>query len=412
MKFFLCALLLCTSIAMAGTRASFNEDNVLVIDGKKIFPIAFIMPPLPDALTPDGKNGIDELHDAGATFLRTGIMGQTADWNDAAFAREQKWQDAAARNGMHCMPFLRQYGSIKPGDRESEATLRKIINTFKDHPGMGAYYGFDEPEWGQQPVEPLRRAYEIVKELDPHHPVWICQAPRGTVDTLRAYDNVYGATGMDVYPISYPPGVHSVAANKEISMVGDFTKMMMDVTAGKKPVWMCLQIAWSGVNKPGKTLRFPTFPQERFMTYQSIINGARGVIFFGGQLGTTLSPEDAKLGWNWTFWRRVLRPVIEQIGEHSPLYPALLAPQSKLPIKLEGDSAGIEYCVREVNDEIFLLACKREGATINVTFTGLPLRGTTTGEVLFESPRKIEAKDGTFTDWFAPFDVHVYRFRR
>jgi NAD(P)-dependent dehydrogenase (short-subunit alcohol dehydrogenase family) len=40
---------------------------------------------------------------------------------------------------------------------------------------------------------------------------------------------------------------------------------------------MVLQISWSGVLNPGKTLRMPTFPEERFMTYQAIINGARGI---------------------------------------------------------------------------------------------------------------------------------------
>jgi hypothetical protein len=172
---------------------------------------------------------------------------------------------------------------------------------------------------------------------------------------------------------------------------------------------MCLQIAWSGVTNPGKTLRFPTFPEQRFMTYQSIIEGARGIIYFGGQLKPTLAAEDAKLGWNWRFWRRVLRPVIEEIGERSPLYPALVAPASKIPVKVEG--SGIEFTVRETSDAIFLIACRRDHETTKVTFSGLPLREST-GAVMFEEPRTIQLKDGAFTDWFAPFDVHVYRFPR
>ena len=26
---------------------------------------------------------------------------------------------------------------------------------------------------------------------------------------------------------------------------------------------------------------------------------------------------------------------------------------------------------------------------------------------MYESPRKVEVMDGKFTDWFAPFEVHV-----
>ena len=32
--------------------------------------------------------------------------------------------------------------------------------------------------------------------------------------------------------------------------------------------------------------------------------------------------------------------------------------------------------------------------------------------VLFEEPRKVTAKDGAMKDWFAPYDVHVYKFSR
>ena len=87
---------------------------------------------------------------------------------------------------------------------------------------------------------------------------------------------------------------------------------MTEVTRSKKPVWMVLQIAWSGVVKEGKTLRFPTFAEERYMTDQAIVNGARGVIYFGGHIEKAMSPADAKLGWNWTFWNRVLRPVVHE----------------------------------------------------------------------------------------------------
>jgi hypothetical protein len=114
-------------------------------------------------------------------------------------------------------------------------------------------------------------------------------------------------------------------------------------------------------------------------------------------------------GGNWHFWNRVLRPVVEEIGAKSPLYPALLAPESKLPVKVKGE--GIAFCVREVGHDIFLFACKREGATLQIQFSGLPEKASG-GELLFEAPRKVEIKNGVFTDWFAPFEVHVYRFRR
>src|SRR5678815_1241048 len=97
--------------------------------------------------------------------------------------------------------------------------LRKVVNRFKEHPGMGAYYGVDEPQWGNHPIDRMVRAYQIIKELDPDHPVWVNHAPRGEVEELAAYNVTCDATGLDIYPIGYPPGEHSLGANKEMSMV-------------------------------------------------------------------------------------------------------------------------------------------------------------------------------------------------
>ncbi len=386
-------------------RVTLNPDHVLLINGEKVFPIGFTMPPPFDGQTPEGKNGLRELADAGGTFMRTGASG--GDWTRATVEREQQWLDAAAAHGMYCWPFLRELGSIGPNDAKREALLREVVTRFKDHPGLLTWKGADEPEWGKLPVAPLLRAREIIRQLDSNHPLVIMQAPRGTVQSLRPYNAAADIIGADIYPISYPPGIHSLLTNKTLSLVGDYTRIMMEVAEGKMPVWMVLQISWSGVLQPGKTLRFPTFPEERFMTYQAIINGARGLNYFGGSNPASLNPRDARLGWNWTFWSRVLRPVVEELGRKSPLHAALVAPDSKLPIQATGQ--GMEWCVREVGDLLFILACKREGATSKTTFTGLPLAAGE-GEVMFESPRRVQAKDGTFSDWFAPFEVHVYRF--
>jgi hypothetical protein len=394
--------------AQTGNHVTFNSNNVLVINGREVFPIGFTLGPPPGAKTPSGKNGLQELADAGGTFIRTGT--EEKDWNEQTFASEQKWEDAAAHCGLYCWPYLRELATIGQHEKKREALLRRVVNQFKNNPGLGMWKGADEPEWGKVKIPLIIRARNIIRELDTNHPIVIIQAPRGTVKTLQPYDAACDIIGTDIYPIGYPPGGHSLLTNKEISMVGDYTRTMMEVSQGRMPVWMTLQIAWSGVVQPGKTLRLPTFPQERFMTYQAIINGARGLIYFGGNLAKAMSPEDAALGWNWTFWDRVLQPVVEEVGSHSPLAPALVAPVSKLPIKVN-NGQGVEFCVREVGPDLYILACKREGATLNVEFTNLPFADGL-GEVMYESPRTVEAAHGRFTDWFGPFEVHVYHFKR
>jgi hypothetical protein len=392
-------------LASATSHVTIDSNLVLNINGQKVFPIGFSPPPPPDGKTPDGKNAIEELADAGANFLRTGA--QQDGWNEQALQREKKYLDVAARYGLFCMPYLREYSRVSSEARA--AKLRTLINRFKDDPALGAWKGADEPEWGKIPLGPLLRARQIIREEDPNHPVVIIQAPRGTVESLRKYDATGDIMGVDIYPISYPPGTDSRLTNKDISLVGDHARIISNAVQGKQPFWMVLQISWSGVLKPGKTLRFPTFPEERFMTYEAIINGARGLFYFGGANEKSLSARDKELGWNWTFWKRVLEPVIEEIGTKGPLYPALVAADSKYPIEVSG-ADGIEFCAREANGELFLLACRRSNETKRVEFSGLPA-SIRSGDVLYEEPRTVDVTHGKFTDWFAPFEVHVYRFK-
>src|SRR5207302_7419694 len=132
--------------------------------------------------------------------------------------------------------------------------------------------------------------------------------------------------------------------------------------------------------------------------------------YFGGNVEACWNEQDRVLGWNWSFYDKVLKPVLAEFNRSAPLYPALIAPDSRMPIQVEGAS-DVEFRVREVGNQIFILTAKREGSTVRVTFHGLPAY-VSAGELLFESPRKVTARAGSFTDWFGPNEVHVYRFVR
>ena len=180
----------------------------------------------------------------------------------------------------------------------------KIADGLKTHDALGAYKGVDEPAWGGTPAAGLVRARTKLRTIDADHPVVITQAPLGSVASLVPYRPAFDITGADIYPIAYPPGLHSDLPNKDISVVGDVTRKMV-AAAGAKPVWMTLQIAWSGITanqqNPDRVPRFPGLHEERFMAYQVIVDGARGLVFFGGQLTQVMAPLDAPLGWNWRF---------------------------------------------------------------------------------------------------------------
>lgn len=393
-------------------KVTFDENGVMQLDGKKIFVLSVSLPPPPGGKTPEGADAFAELQDAGLTFMRIAPTVNTPtfkDWSERGIRSIRPWLDAAASQGLHCWVTLGPIPAIKPGNTKNEKLLRLALELYRDHPGLGGWKAFDEAAWVKMPAAPMLKAYQIFKEMDPNHPVIVIQAPEHHALPLEDYVPVGDVMGVDIFPVTYPPGRHGDFTNKEISVVADATRWIAKIANGK-PVWMTLQIAWAGTATPGKTLRFPTFEQQRYMAYAAIINGARGLNYQGGERSLSLNERDSKLRWNWTFWKKVMRPLLAEIGAHGPLTPALIAPNSKLPIRLEG-ATDVEFCVREVGDEIFILAAKREGATVKVKFLGLPPVDPV-AHVMFEEPRSVQTKDGSFTDWFAPFDVHVYRLKR
>lgn len=388
---------------------SIGSDLVFRVNGDPVFPIGFTLAPPPEARSPSGEDAYSALAENGAVFHRCSVgSGQ---WGPAGEAELDRLLDRSLEAGIFCAIWIADLSAFAPGNSAKESELRRIVTKYRDHGGLGYWKGADEPDWGRVPVENAQRFADIVRELDPNHPVWITQAPRGTINSLSRYDPTYDVVAIDIYPIGYPPGAHGHLPNRNISMVGDYASWLQTITAGRKPFWMILQIAWSGVVRPGETLRFPTFPEERYMTYQSIIKGARGLAYFGGNLDGGMTAADRALGWNWRFYDKVLRPVLEELRPSAPLFPALVAPSSALPVQLTGAS-DVELLVRETDQHIYVLAAKREGSTVRARFSGLPLPDGARGDVLYEDPRQVEIAVGAFSDWFGPNEVHVYKFAR
>jgi hypothetical protein len=224
--------------------------------------------------------------------------------------------------------------------------------------------------------------------------------------------------------------MHTETANKDISVVGDVTRKMVKA-AGPKPVWTTLQIAWSGVapskQHPAIVPRFPSLADERFMAYQAVVAGARGLVFFGGHLTQIATPADAQAGWNWTFWDRVLEPLLAELTS-TAIQPALVAPDSKAAVTAAAKD--VQLVARADATHLYVIAVRRGATTSSVKFSGLPSKhdGTaiTAGEALLEYVQQpppppivaghqvfgpIRVASRGFEDWFGPHDARVYRFQ-
>jgi hypothetical protein len=393
----------------------------LLVGGKRVFPIGLSDPPPVNGTAPSGRPAWAEIAAAGVTFARNYTVWSAAGAGERLLEVVEQL-DAAEAHGLQLWLALAGVDD----DLSKRALLDRIVNAVKGHPGLGAWKGADEPAHGHVPAAGCTAVYRHLKSVDPDHPVVLIEAPRGpspgadgrdtplTVAAVQQYAAACDIHGIDVYPVSRPPGLHAGGppVNTDISVVGDMTRLLAKATR-RKGIWTTLQIAWSGVVPPHPVV-FPTFVQARFMAYDAIVAGARGLFFFGGQIRAVLNTADRQRGWNWTYWRHVLVPLLQELTDAAHT-AALTAPLSAHTIT--ASAADVSLSARESDGSLYVIAVRRS-PTANgpVRFTGLP--ATTRSGTVLSHPggnpaRRVGVSGGAFTDPspFSPHNARVYRFK-
>jgi hypothetical protein len=264
------------------------------------------------------------------------------------------------------------------------------------------------------PAAHLAAGYRALKQLDADHPVWLNHAPANLVETMREYNGAADIVACDIYPVILPglkpmyalweDGYQGDLLNTYISQVGEYVEKMKRVAEPDKPVWMVLQgFAWAMLQKEEERqtdkIRFPTRDETRFMAYDAIVHGAKGILYWG--VGYTPQPSQ--------FWSD-LKSVVREL---SGLHEVLAAPAMELAVGIQyhelGHSvdAGIAVLAKAHEDEIHLLTVNDDRNPVKVTFT-LPNHYDGTADVIAEN-RRIAITAGEFTDSYRAFEVHHYR---
>jgi hypothetical protein len=403
---------LCSTSGAAAATTSYDANGTFVVNGSRGFPIVLSDPPPRTGTTPSGGNALGEIASAGVTFVRVGPNG--VPWSDTEVADAQAWDQAVAPYGMATWIKLRELATAQPGTA-SAAMLKKVVTTLEGDAGFGLWKGYDEPWWsGIQPSQ-LQYAYCMATSrgslswcgpdspLDSNHVFVTIEAPRGTASDLQPYSAVTDSHGVDIYPVTY--GLD----NPNLHQVGTWTQTMSSITPNHV-VWTTLQICDSGSipNDGSDGYVLPTRLQERYMIYDAIINGARALAFFGGQVNYCWTSTDSSLGWNWTFWNTVLKSLIQEISAGSPLAPALV--NSGTTQTLLSSDATTEVISRQgaTSNDLWVVAARSGAGTQNVTISGLPAN-VTSGSAYTEG-RSVAVSNGSFTDSFGQWAVHVYHF--
>ena len=384
-----------------------DAHGTVLIDGNKVFPIVLAKGPERGSTTPSGADALDEVVAAGVNVFKVGPASRP--WWPEDKADATAWDQEAAERGVYTWVNLATIADAEPG-KLKDTRLREVVNLLENDPALAMWKGADEPWLAGFAPEELEYAYCVSTSVglpnwcqdaeDDDH-LWVTiQAPRGTADDLEPYSAVTHIHGVDDYPVTYgdqDPDLHEI---------GEWTQLISSVTPNQA-VWTTLQVCASGSSGPDGQFVLPTKKQERYMTYDAILNGARSLAFYGGNIDRCWTDTDTQYGWNWTFWNTVLMQLVQEINADSPIAPALVDPGSTQV--LASSDATTQVISREgANGDLWVIAARSGTGSSPVTISGLPSRRTS-GTVYTEG-RSVPAADGSFTDTFEQWDVHVYRF--
>lgn len=144
-----------------------------------------------------------------------------------------------------------------------EDVITQEIEAFRDHPALLAWYIADEPEYHNVTAEQLQAVYQLVKKLDPYHPVCICIAD---LKYMPKFTPSMDFIMSDAYPIPHHP----------VTRVADSMDRAHQGTGNTMPVWDIPQVFGGGEF----WFREPTNREVRVMTYLALMHGATGIEHF------------------------------------------------------------------------------------------------------------------------------------
>jgi hypothetical protein len=397
----LVAALVAASAASAAT-TRLDRHGTVVLDGRKTFPIVLAKGPPAD--------GLQEVASAGVNFIK---VGPAKGWTETDIAETIGWNRAAAAAGIQTWINLSSLSRARPGGWQEEL-LRHVVGSLEADPSaraIGMWKGADEPWRFRARPSSLRFTYCLATgrgkrswcagrlPIDRDH-LWVTvQAPRAGVWSLASYSDVTDVHGVNQYPIAIGD------PDPKLGEVGSWTNVLRSATPNRA-VWTTLQICWSWSYDAVGNFTLPTFEQERFMVYDAILNGARALAFYGGQNPRCWGSLDAAGGWNWSFWARVLEPLVREIGAGSPIAPALVNPGSTR-VLTTSDSTVQAILRRGRGGERWVIAARTGEGSQAVTISGLPATATSAG--VYSEGRSVSVAGGSLTDTFDRFAVHVYR---
>ena len=307
-----------------------DEHGTFIVNGVKFWPYGFYRYP--------DEEDMDEFIDAGfnASVFYGGCCGGDS-------LQEQIDQ----------LAYLRDHGimgaphAFQPVDQiysEDEATLRQWLQARIDVGSVLFWYTYDEPAlWSIAPGE-AGDYHDLLHDLDPDHPNALVEA---ALEDFTEYMPYTDFMMIDPYPAPAYPLTYVRETYREAHEASGGAKRVMGV--GQAFDWYVMY-----TEVPEDHVWRPTVHEMRNMTYQYLVLGANGLVYFA--YNYVHSQPDRWAG------------LLEVAYEVKELMPLLVEPNSDVGIVCDADHPGLDWAVKELEGIYYLLIVSTWYNDLTITF--------------------------------------------
>ncbi len=244
-----------------------GKDGFLRIDNVKFFPFGiYTGDPSFRALdnVGAGKSSFDDLKrmkDAGYNTVLSYFYGSNEKERGKLFLED------AYKNDIKVIYSVKDF--VKNFSKNQDL-IQNIVSDLEDQSSLLAWYTNDE----MQIYKTLDSVYNDIVELDRNHPVF------QVTNMLNLLDNFYHSTDIiatDPYPIG-----DRFKSRNTLDNVTVATEKTIESSRGAKGAWEVLQFHNLDFLNKDKTasIKPPTIEQMKNMSYQALVNGTKGLLFF------------------------------------------------------------------------------------------------------------------------------------
>lgn len=368
-------------ISRRQARVTFNSAGFPVYNGKPIWPMGIFNG---GRFQEQGNSGFTISHAYNAVRITPG--------RDPEDQRAKDFLDQSLANHQMAVFMV----PLKLAETGDWVGFRHRIRLFRNHPALLAWdeeEGLARGDWSKQT---LATAYKIVHEEDPNHPFMVGDA-RDVITKMGDRTNFFPVDNMDLgmwwwYPFPLIGRGANALEGEEASAGTTLEPPLFLIHRNTdKPIWIGIQ----AYKKPGKAARYPTPEEYRLQAYYGIIEGAQGLMWYGG--GVTggvhtnlkeghwddlkkLASELSHLNWAW------MSPTLQKVEEISPNVP-------------------VSFAIKKGPQGTVLIAVNRGKSPVDVTLNPDSFQGR--AQVINENRYATFSPTG-LKEHFDPYATHVY----